>query len=217
MKRTIVKVSKYLLVASLAIGLLVFYADWHVTHSSEAFCVNISTDIPSTHVAVVLGTSPKLRGGQENPYFNYRIDAAVELFELGKVDRILVSGDNRTEYYNEPIAMQKALVERGVPEDRIHLDYAGLRTLDSMVRTKDIFQQDSVIVVSQAFHNQRAVYIAHQRGLFAWGYNAKDVDVSVGFRTRLREAFARAKMLLDLYVLDTQPRHLGEKEIIPLD
>ncbi|NVK27290.1 MAG: YdcF family protein [Flavobacteriia bacterium] len=200
-----------------ALLILVLLADRHVTHKTSDYCYSSVEATPHAHVGVVLGTSPKLVDGRDNLYFKYRIEAATKLFLKGKIDRILVSGDNRTIYYNEPEEMRKALLENGVPPDRIHLDYAGLRTFDSMVRTKEVFQQDSVIVISQAFHNQRATYIARAKGIHAIGFNAKDVSVSFGLKTRIREALARTKMVLDVYVLGTEPRHLGPQEHIPAD
>ncbi|TNE26291.1 MAG: vancomycin high temperature exclusion protein [Bacteroidetes bacterium] len=195
----------------------VFWVDHHVASYSSPFCSSSLSDMPHVHVGVVLGTSPKLSSGQDNFYFKYRIKAATELYFAGVVDRILVSGDNRTVYYNEPVEMQKALIEAGIPKDHIHLDFAGLRTLDSMVRSKEVFGQDSIVVISQAFHNERAIYLARENGINAWGYNAKDVSAKMGFKTRTREYFARCKMMLDLYILGTDPRHLGEPVEIPAD
>lgn len=165
-------------------------------------------------VALLLGTSSHLINGNKNRYFEYRMDAAAELFHQHKVEYILVSGDNRQKNYNEPIAMQKALKSRGVPEENIVLDYAGFRTFDSMIRAKEVFGQSEFVVVSQKFHNERAVYIARHSSIDAYGYNARDVEASAGLKTRLREVLARVKMMLDLYVLNTEPHFLGEKIII---
>jgi SanA protein len=127
-------------------------------------------------VALVLGCSPTVGGGYTNPFFATRIQAAAELFRLGKVDYLLVSGDNRRRDYDEPSAMKEALVAAGVPQNRIYCDYAGRRTLDSVVRAGDVFGQGNIIVVSQEFHNQRAIFIAQHRGIDAIGFNAPDVD-----------------------------------------
>lgn len=218
MKKWLLKYWKRVLVIAVVVGAgFVFWADYHVASFSKAYCTTEIDALPRTHVALVLGTSSKLTNGNPNHYFDYRIDAATDLYESGKVERIIVSGDNRTIYYNEPQQMTRALIASGVPEDRIHSDYAGLRTFDSMVRAQEVFGQDSVIVVSQSFHNERAVYIARHHGIQAWGFNARDVNASMGFKTRVREYFARCKMLLDLYVLNTEPRHLGEPVEIPAD
>lgn len=165
-------------------------------------------------VGLLLGTSPRVKGGKTNPYFKNRIDAAAELFESGKIKYILISGDNRRHNYNEPQAMKDSLVNRGIPKESLVLDFAGLRTLDSMVRSKEVFGQDSVTVISQQFHNERAIYLARHYGIHAIGYNAKDVSAYEGLKTRMRELLARVKVFVDFFI-NKQPRHLGEKIEIP--
>ncbi|MEN8215935.1 MAG: ElyC/SanA/YdcF family protein [Pseudomonadota bacterium] len=167
--------------------------------------------IPAKKVALLLGTSKHLRHGRINRYFKYRINAAVQLYKAGKIEHIIASGDNRTRYYNEPIEMKKSLIALGVPQDAITLDYAGFRTLDSIVRCKEIFSQDDIIVVSQAFHNKRALFISDFYAIKAIGFNARGVPLRHDIRTPIRESFARLKAVLDLYILRTQPKFLGEK------
>lgn len=167
--------------------------------------------IPKTKVGIVLGTSRFLSTGTKNLYFSYRIEAAKQLFNSGKVNYLILSGDNRVNNYNEPKDMQEALIEEGIPDSCLVLDYAGLRTFDSMVRCKQIFGQDSVIVISQEFHNARAVFIANKIGLTAFGFNAKKVTTQQTTKMKFREFFSRTKCILDLYVLNTKPRHLGKK------
>ena len=106
--------------------------------------------------------------------------------------------------------MQKECMEKGIPEDRIVLDYAGFRTLDSVVRSKEIFSQENITVISQKFHNERAVFIAENKGIDAIGYNARDVHGQYGVKTKAREYFARVKMFIDL-AMNTGPKYLGEK------
>lgn len=166
--------------------------------------------IPYHKVGLVLGTTKYVGAGALNPYYVYRINAAEELYRNNKVDYLIVSGDNGQMEYNEPILMRNDLIEKGIPEDKIYLDYAGFRTLDSIVRSKEIFSQDSITVISQEFHNKRAIFIGMVKGVEAVGYNAKDVDYQVGFKTNVREAFARVKMMLDLLV-NKQPKFLGDK------
>ena len=166
--------------------------------------------LPHRKVALVLGCSPKFGRGPSR-MFRYRIMAAAELLRAGKVEYLLVSGDRRRPKYNEPVEMRKALLAEGVPAERIVLDCAGLRTLDSIVRAKEIFGQQQVIVVSQHFHNQRAIFLANHEGLDAVGYNARDVLLM----DQLRERGARIKALLDVYVLHTRPRFMGEPVAIP--
>lgn len=169
--------------------------------------------IPQNKVGLLLGTSPKLKNGNNNLYFDYRILAAVELYKAGKIKYILISGDNRREEYNEPEEMKKALIQKGVPEKFIYLDYAGFRTLDSVVRAKEVFGQNQLTIISQRFHNERAIYLAEKNGINAIGYNAKDVNAYAGLKTNIRELLARVKMFIDL-AIDKQPHFLGEKIII---
>ncbi len=169
------------------------------------------SDIPKNKVGLVLGTSSKTVNGNANQYFKYRMQAAAELYKAGKVEYLIVSGDNHLAYYNEPREMKKALIALGVPDSVIYLDYAGFRTFDSVIRAKEIFGQSSATIISQRFHNERAIFIAEHFGINAIGYNANDVSVKVGFKTRLREYLARVKMMLDIYVLRTKPKFLGEK------
>ncbi|WP_333697345.1 SanA/YdcF family protein [Bacteroides congonensis] len=169
--------------------------------------------IPQNKVGLLLGTSPKLKNGNNNLYFDYRILAAVELYKAGKIKYILISGDNRREDYNEPEEMKKALMQKGIPEKFIYLDYAGFRTLDSVVRAKEVFGQNQLTIISQRFHNERAIYLAEKNGINAIGYNAKDVNAYAGLKTNIRELLARVKMFIDL-AIDKQPHFLGEKIII---
>ncbi|GAB6011517.1 SanA/YdcF family protein [Viscerimonas tarda] len=195
---------------SLVILSLVF-ANWKISHDTSTYIYNNTDSIPRQKVALVLGASKNLKNGKPNPYFVKRIEAAKELYDAGKVSAFVMSGDNSRETYNEPQDMKDALVSMGVPDSLIYLDYAGFRTLDSVIRMKAIFGQDSFIVVSQRFHNERAIFIAHYYGLKASGYNAKNVGLGrFSYKTIIREKFARVKVLVDILV-DKQPRFLGEE------
>ena len=173
--------------------------------------------LPSNRVGLVLGTAPTLENGRRNLFFVYRMQAAAELFKAGKVEYLLVSGDNSRKDYDEPTAMRDALVALGVPKDRIYLDYAGFRTLDSVVRAEAVFKERKFTVVSQRFHNERAVFIARERGLEVVGYNARDVSTAVAPQVQFREYFARVQMVLDLFLLGTQPKFYGEPIRIGVD
>lgn len=196
----------------LGIGSLLFtaFANYKIENSTEEFVTDKLEILPKTKVAVVLGTAPNLVSGYQNYYFTYRIEAAIKLYQSGKVTYFILSGDHGRKNYNEPEAMKQALIKNGVPENVIYLDYAGFRTLDSMIRAKEIFSQNEFIVVSQEFHNQRAVYIARQNGINAYGYNAKDVNKHAGLKTNIREYFARTKVFIDSF-FGVQPKFLGEK------
>jgi len=165
---------------------------------------------PKNKVGLVLGTSRMLVKGGVNPYYAHRIDATIALYKAKKIEYVLVSGDNGSIYYNEPTTIKKDLVKGGIPEEKIFLDYAGFRTLDSMVRAKFIFGLESVTVISQQFHNERAIYLARKKGLNAIGFNAKGISGKQGIKVQFREYFARVKVFIDL-LLNTQPRFYGEK------
>ncbi len=171
-------------------------------------------EIPFHKVGVVLGTSPYLSNGRVNLYFKNRIDAAAELYHAGKVKYLIVSGDNSRKNYNEPQAMKDALVAAGIPASHIYADYAGFRTLDSMVRAQMIFGLQDFTIISQKFHNERAIYLAQAYGIRPIAYNAKDVTKKAGFKTRVRELLARVKVFVDLRT-NKQPKYLGERIDIP--
>jgi len=161
-------------------------------------------------VGLVLGCPPKVANGVPNLYFQRRVRAAARLFHAGKVEYLLLSGDNSEASYNEPQAMMDALLERGVPLDRLVLDYAGFRTLDSIVRAKEVFGLDRVVIVSQEFHNRRALFLARRSGIEATGYNAVDIERSLTAKMRWREFAARVKAFADIYILGTEAKFLGD-------
>ena len=166
--------------------------------------------IPYNKVGLILGTSKYLRSGQKNMFFFNRIDAAVELYKAGKVNFFVVSGDNGKKTYNEPLDMKNELINQGIAENKIFLDYAGFRTYDSVIRMDKIFGQKSFTIISQEFHNKRAIYIAKRLGLNPTGYNAKDVSSFNSFKNRVREKIARVKVFID-FLINKQPKFLGEQ------
>lgn len=174
---------------------------------------NVS-QVPYRSVGLVLGCPKQVFGGYPNPFFENRIAAAAELLLNKKVDYLVVSGDNHVQSYDEPTDMRDALVEKGVPKDRIYLDYAGFRTLDSVVRVKEIFGQERVTIISQEFHNQRAIFLASHHGIDAIGFNAPEVAQRYAFKTHVREQFAKVKALLDVYAFHMQPHFLGPRIVI---
>jgi SanA protein len=167
---------------------------------------------PYRSVALVLGTSRRLSNGRANPFFSNRIETAYQLYINNKVNHIIVSGDNRSRYYNEPAEMRKALIAKGVPSNKITLDFAGLRTLDSIVRCKEIFGQDSVTIITQPFHSYRALFISQYYTMDAIVMLADDPGKLQSAKVIAREVLARPLAVLDLYVFRTAPRHLGGKE-----
>ncbi len=165
-------------------------------------------EVPATEVALVLGTSRTVAGGRRNLFFDARIRAAAELFHAGKVDGVLVSGDHSRVDYDEPSAMKEELVRLGVPAGLVTRDHAGLRTLDSVVRARRVFGLSRVVIVSQAFHCERALFLADREGLAATALAADPIGGFFGAKVRVRETLARVKAVLDV-VLGTEPRFLG--------
>lgn len=184
--------------------------NWHVVHTTAAFIHNNLDSIPSTDVGLVLGTSKHLVQGGPNIYFQARMSAAADLYHTGKIKHLIVSGDNRHENYNEPRDMYRQLLELGVPASAITMDYAGFRTLDSVIRSQKIFKQKKIVIISQRFHNHRAIFIARFHGLDATAYNAPMPDGIASTRLGYREILARCKAVIDLYILGKEPYFLGE-------
>lgn len=199
-----------LFIIAFLLGLLLFCNYWIVNSTKKQIYTDINS-VPSRKVGLVLGASKKTSRGTNNLYFTYRIQAAFELFKAKKVQYLLLSGDNHVKGYDEPSDMKEALIALGVPDSCIVLDYAGFRTLDSVVRSNEVFGEDSVTIISQEFHNQRALFIANKNNINAIGFNSKEVNKNYSFKTRFREYFARVKCVLDIYILYTSPKFLGDK------
>jgi len=189
--------------------------DGYISSFSAPYIFDEWNKLPENKCGLLLGTSKyKIRGGI-NPYFSQRLDAAAMLYHSGKIKYIIASGDNSELNYNEPRAMKSGLKDRGVPAGNIFPDYAGFRTLDSIVRAKEIFGQNSITVISQEFHNERAVYIGRNFGIEVTGFNAGDDDDFSLITVRLREVLARFKAFIDVKIIKEHPKFLGEKIIIP--
>lgn len=193
LKRTL-----WVLLLIIAVGLAVVAGCEIVVYNASKGRVYSDVDeIPHREVGLLLGTSPKGRRGGANMFYNYRIDAAVALYEAGKVDRIIISGAKTGPDYDEPQAMREALVARGVPDSILVLDGEGFHTIESIVRAKEVFGADSLTVISQEFHNRRSLYMAKRNGLDAIAYNAANTNV---LRWRvimfLRERASRVKAVL---------------------
>nr|WP_260338275.1 ElyC/SanA/YdcF family protein [Vibrio ponticus] len=170
-------------------------------------------EVQPHNVAVVLGTS-KYLGKVLNEYYLHRIDAAIELYKQDKIANFLLSGDNAHRSYNEPWTMKRDLLRAEVPEERIFLDYAGFRTLDSVIRAKEIFDTDNFLIISQQFHCERALFIANFHDIQARCLAVSGPTKHSGYKVRIREVFARAKAVLDLYITRAKPKFLGPKEPI---
>jgi len=160
--------------------------------------------INKPQTALLLGTSKTLeRTGEPNQYYKQRIAAMVHLYNSGKVNRIIISGDNGRDDYNEPANMMVDLVRHGVNEGIIELDFAGFRTLDSMVRLRWHFDVNRVILVSQRFHLERAIFLAWFYNVEAIGYRA---DGNMSPAMLKREMLAKPKALMDVFLFNMQPK-----------
>ncbi|MEO9870914.1 SanA/YdcF family protein [Ekhidna sp.] len=173
-------------------------------------------NIPRNDVALVLGTSKRTVEGKPNRFFVERMNTAASLHSSQRIKHILVSGDNRTRYYNEPRDMLHALGDLNIPEEDISLDFAGLRTLDSVVRCKEVFGQTRVTIVTQQFHCYRSLFIANYLDMNAIAVSADDGG-PIGNSLAFREVLARTVAVLDLYVLQRKPKYLGEEIALPIN
>jgi SanA protein len=211
MKRPLkIRILRWCIALLVMLTLVTGLCNYWVISSTKAQIFKDVQSLPYRKVGIVLGTNKTWRG-EENPFFKYRIEAASTLFKAGKIKHILVSGDNHLSYYDEPKDMKEELVKQGIPDSCITLDYAGFRTFDSMIRCKEVFGQDSVTVISQEFHNQRALFIANHYKMSAVAFNAQDVSAAFSFETRMREYLAKCKAVMDLYLFHTEPHFLGDK------
>ena len=198
------------------IGLLSgFLLDRYISYTSDSNIYTEIKDLPQKKAALLLGTAKYVAKGKKNYFYVYRIRAAVALWKAGKVKAILVSGDNETKYYNETARMQKDLIKAGVPKKYIALDYAGFRTLDSVVRAEAVFDLEDYIIVSQQFHLERALFIAKAKGQNVIGFAAKDIaGTKAANKMMAREYLARMKAFLDVYILHTEPKFYGKREFV---
>jgi len=197
------------------LGLLGYATNRSVLNNAEGKIYTSANDVPNEPVALVLGTAPIFHGAV-NPFFTRRMSAAAELYRAGKVKKILVSGDNGTVAYDEPTAMRDSLMKLGVPEKDIVLDYAGFRTLDSVVRAQKVFRVNQCTIVTDDFHLPRALYLAHETGIDAVGFQTAPLPRSVSPWTYVREVGARTLTWVDVHVINRQPRFLGRSEPILL-
>ena len=209
------KIRQFLLIVifcNITILLLVFTCNYLVCHNAEGRLFTEVDSVPQSEVGLLLGTTPQTRiGRRPNQFFKYRIDAAESLYKACKVKSILISGDeNSLDGINEVECMRDSLVARGVPGSAIVLDGKGFRTLDAVVRATNVYDQHSYIVISQKFHNERAIYLAEHLGLDVeklYGFNAADATSNMAIMTYIREYFARVKVFVDI-ITGKEPRSL---------
>jgi SanA protein len=184
---------------------------YSVAHMASGRIYEHIKTIPYNEVGLLLGTGPQTRTGKTNSYFLHRIDAAEALYKVGKIKYILISGDNSRKDYSEPDVMRDSLIARGIPADIIYLDYAGFRTLDSVIRANRIFGQKKMTVISQRFHNERSIILGDWQGMDLIGYNAKGTKSNAHkIRAHIREGYARIKLFIDM-ITNKKPHYLGDK------
>lgn len=205
----------FFILVLVTIGVLVVVCNMLVERAAEGKLYSDVNSIPFNRVGLLLGTGKYLSDKKTvNLFYSYRIDAAVQLLKAGKIRYIVISGDNSRKEYDEPTDMRDDLIRAGIDSNVIFLDYAGFRTYDSVVRLEEVFGQQAATIISQKFHNQRAIYIANKEGIAAIGFNAQDVGNSAGLKVQAREKLARVKVFVD-YLFNKKPKFLGPNVIIP--
>ncbi len=204
------------LVVSLVVVSLIAWADRVCQIAARDRLFRSIETVPANDVGLVLGTAKTTKRGNTNLHFKQRIEAAAALYRAGKVHHLLVSGDNHIAGYDEPTDMRDALIAAGVPESSITRDYAGFRTLDSIVRAQTVFGLGRFTLITEEFHCPRALWIARQHGLDAVAFAAPDLSARWSLRVKVRERLARAWCAVDLYVLHRSPKFPGPREPIVL-
>jgi len=208
-----IRLFKWLAILFLTGILAVVAIDLCISWQAKPYLYTDIKDVPYRKAALLLGTNKYIATGKKNYYYLYRIRAAAALWKAGKVKAIIVSGTNDSQYYNETRSMYKDLVKEGIPQIYIAKDFAGFRTLDSIVRAEAIFDLKEYIIISQKFHLERAIFIARAKGQDVIGFEAKSREgTKAAYRMQLREYLARVKAFLDVYILKTEPKFYGKKE-----
>lgn len=184
------------------------YSDVQFSYRKNSVLID---DAPDTPVALILGAS--LVNGKPSPALEDRLLTGFTLYNTRTVKKLVLSGDNRALEYNEPMAMKRFLLKKGMPEEDMVLDYAGRRTYDSCYRLRDIFGQYDVIVVTHYFHLPRALYLCNRLGMRAFGVGADQQDHPAMIKWRIRELLATYRAWLDINIIKPIPV-LGEKEVV---
>ncbi len=208
----LLKLFHYIFYLSLFAVLSVIACYFWISFSTRQYIYSDINKVPKREIGLVLGTSKYLVNGRVNEYYQYRINTAVKLYLAGKVSYLIVSGDNRKNNYNEPRQMRKDLVKAGVPEEVIQPDYAGLRTLDSILRIDKVFGHKTYTIISQQFHNERALFLAYHKGQQPIAFNAP--NATQHFKVTMREFLARIKAVIDL-LTNKKAKHYGTPIVFP--
>ncbi|WP_281647635.1 ElyC/SanA/YdcF family protein [Parendozoicomonas sp. Alg238-R29] len=201
-----------LLIAATCVGIVFCYQ--LVARQAAPYIYDSPDDLPINNVGVVLGTSRYTSQGKPNGHYRRRMEAVAQLVKEKRINYVLVSGDNGTRWYDEPTRMRRDLIRLGIPPSVIYRDYAGFRTLDSILRARDVFGQTSFTIISQKFQNERALFIAHQNNINAIAFNAKGELLLTDFSNQIREILARVLAVIEIQFLGTGPKVLGPAIII---
>ncbi|PIT23130.1 hypothetical protein BGI35_01885 [Snodgrassella communis] len=208
------RITKYILFSTTAFLIFLILLYQLISRQAMPYTFTDSSQLTPRNVGLVLGTAKYLRNGQLNPFYQYRIEGAVKLYQQGKIKHLLLSGDHSRKNYNEPETMRQDLIQAGIPASSITLDYGGLRTLDSILRAEKIFQVNSFTIITQSFHCDRAILIARKHQLDAQCYAVAAPGGKNYAKVIFREILARVKAVSDLYIKDKQPKFLGKPEPI---
>jgi SanA protein len=185
-----------------------FYAKNEINKNTSELIYEDTESIPPAETVLILG-SKVFSDGRLSHVLEDRVLTALELYEQGKVEKFLVSGDHGKKYYDEVNAVRKFLLSRGVKAGDIFLDHAGFDTYDSFYRARDIFKVNKMIVVTQEFHLPRALYIGKSLGLDVCGLKADKRVYRANAYNNLRELFSSSKAYLEV-AFNVKPHHLGE-------
>jgi SanA protein len=180
-----------------AVSLIVF-SNVYIIKKSTPYLYNDTDHLPKSNFGIVLGTNKYLLEGGINVYFADRVAAAGKLYHAGSIKKIVVSGHVEGRYYNEPEQIKAALVKLGVDTPDIVIDTTGDRTLKTVKNLKLMGINDSVVIISQKFHNQRAVFLAREMGVESTGYNVPDQLSKKNYKTYIREVFAKTMAFLEV-------------------
>ena len=208
MKKKIIKICALVIgIVAVACLALILICNQIVVNNADGKVFFDIDSIKNNQVGLLLGTTPQARFDRiTNYFFIYRIDAAEQLYKAGKIEKILISGDeNSLDGVNETECMRDSLMARGVPANAIILDGKGYRTIYSVININKVYGLKSFTIISQKFHNERAIYQAEHLGLDVeniQAYNAKDPKSRRAYLTTIREYFARVKMFMDLITYD---------------
>lgn len=207
--RNIKKFKKYIITALLLIIIVFFIINIYINKQSKQYIYNNVEEIPECYTAIVLGAMVS-NTGYPSSFLKDRMDVAIELYQHQKIKRFLLSGDHGRKNYDEVNSMKNYLISKGINTEDIFLDHAGFDTYSTMVRAKEVFEIDNAIIVTQAFHLPRAVYIARSKGIKAYGIMADRQNYYSLVRLKMRETLAKVKAFAEVQI-NKKPRFLGEK------